>query len=62
MDQNANLVHGLSPGHIVLHGEPDPPKGVQPPIFGPCIVAKRLPISTTTKHLLNDLILLAVRS
>ena len=27
---------GLGPGDIVLNGEPAPPKGVQPPIFGPC--------------------------
>ena len=24
---------GLGPGHIVLDGEPPPPKGAQPPIF-----------------------------
>ena len=38
----------LGPGDIVLHGDPSPlplPKKMrrqQPPIFGPCIVAKRL--------------------
>ena len=26
---------GLGPGDTVLHGEPAPPKGAQPPIFGP---------------------------
>jgi len=42
---------GLSPGHIVLHGDPAPPllKGVQPPLypnFHPMsIVSKRPPIS-----------------
>jgi len=25
---------GLGPGHIVLDGDPAPPKGAQPPIFG----------------------------
>jgi len=37
---------GLGPGDIVLDGEPSlPPKGAQqPPIFGPCNVAKRLPL------------------
>jgi len=38
----------LGPGHIVLDGEPGsqlPDKGAQPPIFGPCLVAKRSPIS-----------------
>jgi len=31
-------------GDIVLHGKPAPPKGraQQPPLFGPCIVAKRM--------------------
>ena len=31
---------GLGPGHIVLDGDLDPPpqKGVQPPIFGPCLL------------------------
>jgi len=27
---------GLGPGHIVLDGDPAPPKGAQPPILGPC--------------------------
>jgi len=27
---------GLGPSHIVLDGDPAPPKGAQPPIFGPC--------------------------
>jgi len=26
---------GLGPGHIVLGGDPAPPKGHNPPIFGP---------------------------
>jgi len=30
---------GLGPGQIVLHGDPAP-KGAQPPIFGPSVVAK----------------------
>jgi len=31
---------GLGPGHIVLDGDPAAPlpKGVQPPIFGPCLL------------------------
>ena len=29
---------GLSPGHIVLDGEPTPPKMAQPPIFGPYLL------------------------
>jgi len=29
---------GLSPGHIVLDGDPAPPKGAQPPIFGPYLL------------------------
>jgi len=29
----------LSPGHIMLDGDPAPaPKGAQPPIFGPCLL------------------------
>ena len=27
---------GLGQGHIVLDGDPSPPKGHSPPIFGPC--------------------------
>ena len=39
---------GLGPGDIVLDGEPSlPQKGAQqPPIFGLCNVAKRLPLGT----------------
>jgi len=33
---------GLGPGHIVLDGDLAPPNWAQPPIFGPCIVTKRL--------------------
>jgi len=29
---------GLGPGHIVLDGDPAPPKAAQPPIFGPCLL------------------------
>ena len=28
---------GLGTGHIVLDGDPAPPKGAQPPIFSPCL-------------------------
>jgi len=33
---------GLGPGDIVLDGTHLPKGGQQPPLFGPCIVAKRL--------------------
>jgi len=50
---------GLSPGRIVLHGDPAPPsqKGhAQPPIFRPMsIVAKRSPISATAEHLFKKI-------
>jgi len=40
---------GLGPNDIVLHGDPAPRapqgKGHSPPIFGPCLVAKRLYVS-----------------
>jgi len=29
---------GLGPGHIVLDGDPAPPKWAHPPIFGPCLL------------------------
>jgi len=29
---------GLVSGDIVLDGDPVPPEGVQPPIFGPCLL------------------------
>jgi len=29
---------GLSPGDFVLDGDPAPPKGHSPPIFGPCLL------------------------
>jgi len=28
----------FGPGDIVLDGDPAPPKGAQPPIFGPCLL------------------------
>ena len=41
------------PGHIVLNGDPDPQKWVQPPppLFGPCLMPKRSPISATAELL-----------
>jgi len=51
---------GLGPGHIVLDGDPAPPKrGQAPPTFSPIssvdkrldIVAKRSPISATAELL-----------
>jgi len=41
MDQDETWHGGpgrLAPGHIVLDGNPAPPKGEQPPIFGPCML------------------------
>jgi len=29
------MEEGFGPGHIVLDGDPAPPKGAQPPVFGP---------------------------
>jgi len=29
---------GLGPGDFMLDGDPAPPKGAQPPIFGPCLL------------------------
>jgi len=41
------------PGHIVLDGDPAPPKRGTAPNFRPMsIVAKRSPISATAQHLL----------
>jgi len=43
----------LGPGHIVLDGVPAPAKGAQqPPLFGPCILWQRSPISATAELLL----------
>jgi len=42
----------LGLGHIVLDGVPAPAKGAQqPPIFGPCLVWPRSPISATAELL-----------
>jgi len=43
----------LGPGHIVLDGDPVPPaKGAQqPPLFGPCLLWPRSPISATAELL-----------
>jgi len=43
---------GLVPGHIMLHGDPAPPKRVQPPpqYSAISIVAKQSPISATVEH------------
>jgi len=47
---------GLGPGHIVLDGDPAPPKkGHSSPTFRPMsIVAKRSAISATAEYLLNE--------
>jgi len=47
---------GLGPGHIVLDGDPQPPRNRQRPkhTFRPMsVVAKRSPISATAEHLLR---------
>jgi len=45
---------GLGPGHIVLDEDPAPlPRRAQPPVFDPCLVAKRSPSSATAEHLLQ---------
>ena len=42
----------LGPGHIVLDGVPAAAKGAQqPPIFGPCLLWPRSPISATAELL-----------
>jgi len=44
----------LGPGHIVLDGDPSPPaKRAQPPLFGPCLLWPRLPMSATAELLLQ---------
>jgi len=32
---------GLGPGHIVLHGDPTPPKGAKPPLLGPYLLWRK---------------------
>jgi len=41
---------GLVPGH----GDPAPPKGLQPQLLAMSVVAKRSPISATAEHLLSN--------
>ena len=42
----------LGPGHIILDGVPAPAKGAQqPPLFGPCLLWPRSPISATAELL-----------
>jgi len=39
IDQDASGMEVvLGPDHTVLDGDPAPPKGAQPPIFGPCLL------------------------
>jgi len=48
---------GLGTGHIVLHGDPAPQKGTQPPIFGACLLSPSgPPVSATAEHLWNCLL------
>ena len=43
----------LGPGHILLDGVPAPAKGAQQyPLFGPCLLWPRSPISATAELLL----------
>jgi len=44
----------LSPGHIVLDGDPAHPRerGTAPPLFGPRLLWPRSPISATAELLL----------
>jgi len=45
----------LGPGHIVLDGVLAPAKGAQlPPLFGPCLLWPRSPISATAQLLLCE--------
>jgi len=48
---------GLDPEDIVLDGDPVPPrKGhISPPLFGPCLLWPRSPISATAELLFNRL-------
>jgi len=45
----------LGTGHIMLDGDPAPPKRGKavPPLFGPCLLWPRSPISATAKLLLQ---------
>ena len=48
----------LGPGHVVLDGVPVPPlrergTAAPPPLFGPCLLWPRLPISATAELLLK---------
>ena len=46
----------LGPGHIVLDGPSSPRKGYSsPPLFGPCLLWPRSPISATDELLLTGL-------
>jgi len=49
----------LGPGHIVLDGVPAPAKGAQQPLplFGPCLLWPRSPISATAELLYFDILL-----
>jgi len=52
----------LGPGHVLLDGDPAPlsapsAKGAQqPPVFGPCLLWPRSPISATAELLLDLLL------
>jgi len=48
---------GLVPGHNVLDGDPVPvPKGLQPPIFGPCLLWPNRPSQLLhAEHLLGSI-------
>jgi len=51
----------LGSGHIVLDGVPAPAKGAQqPPIFGPCLLWPRSPISATAELLFFHIVCLQI--
>jgi len=54
----------LGPGHIVPDGVPAPAKGAQqpPPLFGPCLLWPRSPISTTAELLFSKVTMMTIVS
>ena len=43
----------LGPGHIALDGDPAAQGAQQPPLFGPCLLWPRSPISATAELFLT---------
>ena len=50
MDQDSTWYGCTRPKQHCVRLGPTSPRRAQPPIFGPCVVAKRSPISTTAEH------------